>query len=606
MIDIKRKEDCCGCNACGDACPKGCITFKEDIEGFSYPVVDKEACIDCHLCEKACPIINVDKLTKNDFEQPECHAAVSKNIMTRFASTSGGMFSVLALQMYKQGGYVGGAIFDEGWMVSQLISNDKSDLEKIRGSKLHQSNSQGFYEKVRDLLKAGEKVLVCGIPCQMAALRFFLKKDYENLIIVDLICRGINSPKVFSKWLSFLEDEYGAKVQHFRVKSKELGWRKLTTKVVFENGKVLYDTNDTNFFTIGYLSTGVYCRPSCYECKFKGFPRIADITIGDFWGAGNTIGEEMDGDIGTSVVLLNNEKGKKYYQSIASKLKEKEVPFDVVVKGNPALISPLLPPNVNREEFYNDLDKSNFKDIAAKYIHRDIDQKPSKKRQLKNLARFILSIKSVAGTSIPTYWKNIKYNLFSKNVHTNILHAQYMLITKHTILDFAKNANISVGGIVYLGIKRIKGSKLETRILVEDGATLDFKGTATIMYGADIEAFKNSKIIFGKSFISNIDFTCISAEKIEFGDNVSFGRDCVVRDNNGGHYISRRGFKNAHPITIGQHCWICESSTLMAGTKLGTGVIVGAKSFVRSSIPSFTMAMGHPAEVVDEDIYFKM
>lgn len=606
MIDIKRKEDCCGCNACGDACPKGCITFKEDIEGFSYPVVDKETCIDCHLCEKACPIINVEKLKINDFEQPECHAAVSKNIMTRFASTSGGMFSVLALQMYKQGGYVGGAIFDEGWMVSQLISNDKSDLEKIRGSKLHQSNSQGFYEKVRDLLKAGEKVLVCGIPCQMAALRSFLKKDYENLIIVDLICRGINSPKVFSKWLSFLEDEHGAKVQHFRVKSKELGWRKLTTKVVFENGKVLYDTNDTNFFTIGYLSTGVYCRPSCYECKFKGFPRIADITIGDFWGAGNTIGEDMDGDIGTSVVLLNNEKGKKYYQSIASKLKEKEVLFDVVVKGNPALVSPLLPPKVNREEFYKDLDKSNFKDIAAKYIHRGIDQKPSKKRQLKNLARFILSIKNVAGTSIPTYWKNIKYNLFSKNVHTNILHAQYMLITKHTILDFAKNANISVGGIVTLGTKRIKGSKLETRILVEDGATLEFKGTATIMYGADIEAFKNSKIIFGKSFISNIDFTCISAEKIEFGDNVSFGRDCVVRDNNGGHYISRRGFKNAHPITIGQHCWICESSTLMAGTKLGAGVIIGAKSFVRSSIPSFTMAMGHPAEVVDEDIYFKM
>lgn len=133
--------------------------------------------------------------------------------MTRFASTSGGMFSVLALQMYKQGGYVGGAIFDEGWMVSKLISNDKSYLEKIRGSKLHQSNSQGFYEKVRDLLKTGVKVLVCGIPCQMAALKSFLKKDYENLIIVDLICRGINSPKVFSKWLSFLEDEYGAKVQ---------------------------------------------------------------------------------------------------------------------------------------------------------------------------------------------------------------------------------------------------------------------------------------------------------------------------------------------------------------------------------------------------------
>ena len=251
MIDIKRKEDCCGCNACGDACPKGCITFETDIEGFAYPVVDKDTCINCHLCEKACPIINVDKLKKNDFKQPETHAAVSKNIMTRFASTSGGMFTVLAQQMYKQGGYVGGAIFDEGWMVSQLISNDKADLEKIRGSKLHQSNSQGFYEKVKELLKAGEKVLVCGMPCQMAALRAFLKKDYDNLIIVDLICRGINSPKVFQKWLTFLEEEYGAKVKHFRVKSKELGWRKLTTKVEFENGKVLYDTNDTNYFTIG-------------------------------------------------------------------------------------------------------------------------------------------------------------------------------------------------------------------------------------------------------------------------------------------------------------------------------------------------------------------
>ena len=106
MIDIKRKEDCCGCNACGDACPKGCITFETDIEGFSYPVVDKDTCINCHLCEKVCPIINIDKLKKNDFKQPETHAAVSKNIMTRFASTSGGMFTVLAQQMYKQGGYV--------------------------------------------------------------------------------------------------------------------------------------------------------------------------------------------------------------------------------------------------------------------------------------------------------------------------------------------------------------------------------------------------------------------------------------------------------------------------------------------------------------------
>ena len=606
MIEIRRKEECCGCNACGDACTHSAITFTTDIEGFWYPHVDREKCVDCGRCEKVCPVIHAEEFKKNDFERPECHASVSKNIMTRFASTSGGIFSVLAQQMYRQGGYVGGAVFDEGWMVSQYISNYKGDLEKIRGSKLHQSNAEGFYAKVKSLLKVGEKVLVCGIPCQMAALRAYLRKDYENLIIVDLLCRGINSPKVFSKWLTFLEEEYGAKVQRFRVKNKELGWRKLTTKVEFENGKVLYDTNDTNFFTIGYLSTNVYCRPSCYECKFKGFPRIADISIGDFWGSGNTLSKEMDGDLGTSIVLLNNEKGKNYYQSVVGKVNEKEVPLDIVVKGNPALVSSLNPPIVNREEFYRDLDQNKFDVVAKKYIHRGIDRKPSWKRQLVNIAKFALNVKRVSGWSIPNYWKNVRYNLLSSNVHSNILYGYYLLITKHTVMDIAKGANITVEGIANLGSKRIKGSKLETRILVEDGATLEFKGNATIMYGADIEAFKNAKISFGKSFVSNIDFTCISADKIEIGDNVSFGRDCVVRDNNGGHYVSRRGFKNTHPITIGQHCWICESCTLMAGTKLGTGVIVSAKSFVRSSIPSFTMAMGYPAEVVDEDIYFKM
>ena len=606
MIEIKRKEACCGCNACGDACAHSAITFTTDIEGFWYPQVDREKCVNCGLCENVCPVIHAEELKKNDFEEPKCFAAVSKNIMTRFASTSGGIFSVLAQQMYRQGGYVGGAIFDEGWMVSQYISNDKNDLEKIRGSKLHQSNAEGFYAKVKSLLMAGEKVLVCGIPCQMAALKTYLRKDYENLIIVDLLCRGINSPKVFSKWLTFLEEEHGAKVQRFRIKNKELGWRKLTTKVEFKNGKVLYDTSDTNFFTIGYLFTGVYCRPSCYECKFKGFPRIADISIGDFWGSDNTLSKEMDGDLGTSIVLLNNEKGKKYYHSIVGKLKEKEVPLDIVVKGNPALVSSLNPPIVNREEFYRDLDQNKFNVVAKKYIHRGIDRKPSWKRQLVNIAKFAMNVKKVSGWSIHTYWKNIRYNLLSSNVHSNILYGHYLLITKHTVMDIAKGANITVEGIANLGSKRIKGSKLETRILVEAGAMLEFKGNATIMYGADIEAFKNAKISFGKSFVSNIDFTCISADKIEIGDNVSFGRDCVVRDNNGGHYISRRGFKNTHPITIGQHCWICEGSTLMPGTKLGTGVIVGAKSFVRSSIPSFTMAMGHPAEVVDEDIYFKM
>lgn len=603
MIYINRKEDCCGCNACGDACTHQAITFQTDIEGFWYPVIDKDKCTDCGLCKKVCPVIHAKELKKNEFPRPECHAAISKDIMTRFASTSGGMFTVLANQMYRRGGYVGGAIFDEDWMVSQYISNNKQDLEKIRGSKLHQSDARGFYRKVKELLKSGEQVLVCGTPCQMAALRAFLHKDYENLIIVDFICRGINSPKIFRKWLDYLEEVNGAKTVRFRIKNKELGWRQLTSKIEFENGKVLYDTRDTNLFTIGYLQTGVYTRSSCYCCKFKGFPRIADITIGDFWGAEKYVDKELDGDLGTSIVLINNKKGKVYYDACLSKLREKEVSLDDVVKGNPALVSSLNPPTVNRQKFYCELETKTFGEIADKYI---LKHGLSLKSKLKNIARFLWSVKRASGFNLSMYWKNLCFNLLKSNIHTNICNGCFLIITKHTVLDIDKHATIDVGGVVKIGGKRIKGSKLETRILVESGAILDFKGCASIFYGADIEVFKGARLLLGNQFVCNISWTCICGQLIDIGDNVSFGRECMLRDNNGGHYISRRGFKNCHPIRIGQHCWITEGSTLMPGTTLGVGVIVGAKSFVRSSIPSFTMAIGHPAEVVDEDVYFKL
>lgn len=604
MIQIADKTKCCGCNACGDICSKDAITFRTDIEGFWYPVVDKKKCVDCGLCEKVCPVIHAEELKKNECPEPECHAAISKDIVTRFASTSGGIFSVLANQMYKQGGYVGGAIFDEGWMVSQYISNEKKDLARIRGSKLHQSDARGFYAKVRELLKTGEKVLVCGTPCQMSAMRAFLRKDYENLLVVDFICRGINSPKVFRKWLDSLEEKYGAKAVRFRVKNKELGWRQLTTKVEFENGKVLYDTRDTNYFTIGYLSTGVYTRPSCYKCPFKGFPRMADITIGDFWGAEKAVGKELDGDLGTSIVLLNNQKGKNYYQSCLHKLIEKQVPLDIVVKGNPALMRPLNPPTVNREQFYEDLDKLSFREVADKYI--PISRNCSIKGKIKNLAKFLHRTARVSGWSLHTWWKNLYYNLLRKNIHTSILKGKHLMIHRHVILDIDHHSTVNVNGLVLIGAKRIKGSKLETRLLVERDATLDFKGEAHFNYGGNIEVFHGAHLSIGGHFISNTNFVCVCAESVDIGANVSFGRDCVVRDNNGGHSIARRGYKNCHPVIIGQHCWITEGCTLLPGTKLGVGVIVAAKSVVRSSIPAFSMAMGYPAEVVDEDVYFKI
>ena len=601
MIQIKRKEECCGCNACGDVCSKKAISFKTDNEGFWYPEVDMQSCIDCGLCEKVCPIIQADKLKKNDFDTPKCFAAQNKNLESLFNSTSGSAFAAFAEKVYKDKGFVGGAIFNEDYSVRQFISNDKEDLEQLRNTKYVQSNSEGFYVEVQKQLKEGNKVLVCSLPCQMAALRSFLRKDYENLIIVDMICLGINSPRILPAYLHWKEEQHGSKLVYYKAKNKELGWRQLTTKMVFENGDVEYDKQDTNYFTQGFISTHAFARPCCYECKFKGTPRIADITIGDFWGAERYVGKEYDHDLGTSVIMVNSQKGLDFYESVRSKFREKEIKFEDVVVSNKALISSLSKPTFDRAQLYEDLTNLPFGEFAKKYVKLPAERKQSK---IKNIAKFILGVKRASGWSLRTWWQNIHYNCFCKQVHTDILAGKYLLLYKHGILDIAKTGTVNVNGSLAFGTKRVKGSHLESRLLVETGAVLDIYG-GTISYGADIEVFPNSHLELGKGIAFNINATIICGDHIKIEDGVCFGRNVTVRDNSGEHFLSRKVYKNKRPVTIGQHSWITEQSIVMPGAKIGVGVIVGAGSMVQGKLPNFTLATGRPAEVIDEDIFWK-
>jgi len=605
MIEIKRKEDCCGCNACGDVCPYGAISFTRDKEAFEYPIVDKEKCVDCHLCEKVCPIINVDKLKYNDYKQPQCHAAIHKNIETRFDSTSGGIFSALAEAMYKQGGYVGGAVWIESdWHVEEYISNNPDDLPRLRSSKYLQSLSEGFYKKIKELLKADEKVLVCGTPCQMAALRSYLNyKDYNNLVIVDFICLGVNSPKVWRRYLDYREKQYGGKAVYVKPKNKEMGWRQLTTKLVFDNGKVLYDTANTSFFTHGYVVSHAYCRPSCYECKFKGLPRIADISIADYWGGEKVVGKELDNDLGTSLVLVNSKKGEEFYRGIKAKLVEKDVPFESILQGNRALMTSLPKPAIDREKFYEDLDAYDFEDMAHKY---GFDFKLTKRQVLKNLAYFLGGIVIASRYNPFLYIKNIWYNVFDKRVKTDIIHGGFVVFYKNVKLQIAKGGVIVIKGRSKIGNHGFfPTSNLETRLYVGRNARLQLDGKFQVMHGAEIQIFDNAEIHCEGDFGANIGANIICGNKIIFGQGTSLGRYVTIRDNNGDHYISRRGYKTSHTLYIGQHCWFGEGATVIGGAKLGDSVIVGAKSVVTGHYPSFTMISGNPAQVVDEDIYWK-
>jgi acetyltransferase-like isoleucine patch superfamily enzyme/coenzyme F420-reducing hydrogenase beta subunit len=601
VIKLDSKKDCNGCNACVDLCPENAISLKTDQEGFWYPVVDELNCKDCGLCEKVCPELHADDLRIHDFKTPICYAAVHKNLEVRFDSTSGGLFSALAEKMYKDGGYVGGAIYNEDFSVRHIISDDKKDLKKLRSSKYAQSDTTGLFSKTKKLLKSGEKVLVCGTPCQMAGLRGFLRKDYENLITVDFACRGINSPTVYRKFLDYMEKKYGSKITYLKAKSKELGWRRLAYKIVFENGKTIFDPKETSLYTHGYLKANAYSRPSCYDCKFKGFPRHSDITLADFWGIEN-VDKSLDNDLGTSMVMLTSKKGLAYFDQIKQKIKCKEVEFESVLPGNGAFVSSLDPPKVNREQFFDDLNKYSFDEVALKYFPFP---KLNIRQLVKQQIRSLLALIRTSRLRIVPLYQFIKFNFFSRNIKTNWKSGGFIFPTPHSVIDINRKAKVKLDGLFSFGVKKFTKSKLESRLLVDSGGVLEVNGNFSFYYGADIEVFSSGKLIIKGDGGSNINTTIICAEKIELGEGVQIGRGVTIRDNNGGHFIARQGYKDSRPIKIGNRVWLGEGCTIMPGVKIGDGAIVGAKALVISNVPANSIVIGAPAKVVDTDVIWK-
>lgn len=604
MINITDKVKCCGCNACGDICPKHAISYKTDNEGFWYPEVDMQKCIDCGLCEKVCPWLHKEELGKGGFEKPKCLAAIHKNIEVRFDSTSGGAFTAFAEEIYRQGGYVGGAILNEDWSVSQFLSTDKNDLPKLRSSKYLQSHFDGFYIAVREAVKTGKPVLVCGGPCQMAALRRFLQKPYDNLIIVDYICRGIPSPLLFKKFIEYLEDKHKSKAVFFKAKNKELGWRNLTSKVVFANNDVEYLPKTRNpWLQLKYVVPET-CRPSCFECLFKGFPRNADISIGDLWTGKGEIPKELDNDLGTSVILVNTEKGEQFLEKCLKKLNYSEYSFDKAVKGNAYLMKPLPHSTHNKEEFYETLNDS-FERCVEKYLDPKAKKKGFRQR-IKPYYRFIIDLKNAAKWDLCLWLRNIRYNFFCKQVEANVSEGKYFIVHKHCVVNIQPNGKLILGAPFILGNKRIKGSKLETRLLIEnDGRMIIKSDKYHISYGGDIEVFKGGLLEIEGGMGSNIGLTVICGNHIYIGRDTGCGRNVTIRDNNGNHFISTRGYKTSLPVIIKDHVWLTESCTIMPGTTLESGCIVGARSVVAGHFPSFSIVKGDPAKVVETDIYWK-
>lgn len=607
MIEITEKFTCCGCNACGDACPKNAITFRIDIEGFWYPEVDKCKCVDCKFCEEVCPQLHIEALKKNDYEKPITIAAIHKDMSIRWDSTSGGAFSALAQTMYNQGGYVGGALYDENFLVHNYISNKSEDLEKLRSSKYLQSNAEGLYVKIRKLLNHEEKVLICGTPCQMTALRSFLGKDYENLIIVDFVCRGVNSPKVYRKYLDSLERKYSGKVVYVKAKNKELGWRNLTRKVAFDNGTVYYGVLMEDDFRRGY-HTNVFCRPSCYECQFKDFPRIADITIGDYWGI-EKVDKNLDNNIGTSLILLNSKKGEQYFEQVKNKLEFIYTPFESILNGNIALRKSIDPPKIDRKQFFEDLDTGTFEEVTSKYFPFK-GKNTEIKQRVKTLLIHIISFYRILGLHPRAYYNFVWLNFIRKATIASLKNGHVIYTKPGVVFDVHPSAKIEVRAPLIYGNNPIKGMYMptclrmeaNTSLFIHDGPLTRYgKGSYSLRYGAYIEIINGGKLTIGQG-ACNVGLTVMCAKEVTIGNGVRIGRNVSIRDWNGPHVIINHTYTNHAPVHVCDHVWLCTGCAIMPGVTIGEGSVVAANAVVTKSVPRKSLVAGVPAKVIKENI----
>lgn len=376
MIDLQRKEECCGCGACYDACIHSAIEWIVDDEGFSYPRVNKDLCIDCGLCNRVCPIINKETIAfKNKDNQPIVYGVHHKDETIQLTSTSGGAFWGLAEDFVKRGGYVSGAVFTEHFQVAHFITNNLDELKRIKGSKYCQSDCRGIYKQIRKLLIGGEKVMATGLPCQIAALLQFLHKDYENLITVDLICHSVSSPMVFQKYIENLESRYGSRIVNYHPKNKEYGgWHQYAFKATFENGKVYYKNGNDDQYTKLFVGSDNICtRYSCFECPFKNVPQPSDITIGDFWGI-ERIDTSFDSPKGISKIVVNSPKGRRYFDSLDSFV-VKGYDVEESIYNNPPshtmLRAATRPDENKRRLFFKDLAVIPFDKCVLKYYPKD-------------------------------------------------------------------------------------------------------------------------------------------------------------------------------------------------------------------------------------------
>ncbi len=337
------KTTCCGCGACAAVCPKGAITMAPDRDGFLYPLLDEQKCIQCGLCERVCAYRNHTA----PVSEKEVYAAVSGDTNVR-ESASGGLFASFAQAVLSDGGAVYGCAmeYENGRLYPRHICvTEPSELIRLKGSKYVQSDLGNTYPEIRRRLESGQTVLFSGTPCQAAGLQGFLRKEYENLFILDIICHGVPSTKLFQDYIAFTEKQQKQGITGFRFRDKSAGW-KLHGSMTLEDGKVLsFEPEESSYYQM-FLNSYTY-RENCYTCPYASDRRPGDVTIGDYWCielvhpellAEN--GGPLDSAKGVSCLIVNSPKGRELLKRYGKGIRRWESSYENASKYNRQLTAP--------------------------------------------------------------------------------------------------------------------------------------------------------------------------------------------------------------------------------------------------------------------------
>ena len=367
--NINKHKVCCGCRCCEQICPEHAITMEENEEGFLEPVVNEEKCISCGLCLKRCPQLQENS---KDKLQIESYAAQSKNKEELLKSSSGGIFSVLATRILNKNGVIYGATFKDNLNVEHIEISKIEELDLLRGSKYVQSNTLDTFSRVKDNLEKNKYVLYTGTPCQIAGLKQFLRKDYNNLITIDIVCHGVPSPKLFNKYKQNLEEKQKSKITKFSFRDKtKNGWG-LNLKIQYENNKLNNKKHIYDSYYKSFLNGDTY-RECCYSCKYANLQRIGDITLADFWGIEN-IKNDFNIKDGVSAILVNTEKGRKIFNECKEDINYMPVSIESVIKENKNLKMPTEKPRI-RKTVYNGIDNKSYKKFEKENLQFKIEIK---------------------------------------------------------------------------------------------------------------------------------------------------------------------------------------------------------------------------------------